>query len=153
QYEGISSIKALAGLEEKNKEGFVVRFESGTRIKLKFNEYTRLHKLLTGITPRHIWESLRDKDSIESLIDRVPDEFYRWVRGIEIGLREQYAAIESVCRAEFRPRENRKDTAAYFQTLSHPSILFSMLDGKDYSGKIWKLIRPEPSKGFKRDEL
>jgi RNA ligase len=61
-------------------EGFVIRFESGFRVKLKFTEYVRLHKILTNFTSRDIWESLREKRKIEEILDNVPDEFYQWVK-------------------------------------------------------------------------
>jgi RNA ligase len=153
RYDGIADVAELKRLEEKNREGFVIRFRSGLRVKVKFAEYTRLHKLLTGINPRHIWEWLRDGKETDELIDRVPDEFMRWVRTIEQGLRQQFAAIEQECRRDFKTLPTRKETAAYFLTCTYPSILFSMLDGKDYAPTIWKLLYPAASAAFKRDEL
>lgn len=37
----------LTKREGENKEGFVIRYESGLRLKIKFSEYVRLHKLDT----------------------------------------------------------------------------------------------------------
>ncbi|MFI6449421.1 RNA ligase [Kitasatospora sp. NPDC050543] len=38
-------------------EGYVVRFASGVRVKAKTSEYVRLHKVLTGINERDVWQA------------------------------------------------------------------------------------------------
>jgi hypothetical protein len=47
----------------------------------------------------------------------------------------------------------QKDFAENAKEYDHPSILFSMLNGKDVSPFIWKLIRPEYSKPFWKKEI
>jgi hypothetical protein len=153
RYDGIQDFAELVALEDPNKEGFVVRFtESGQRVKMKFAEYKRLHRLLTGLSARGIWESMQTPEGLQPIIDRVPDEFYAWVRTVEAQLRTEYAAIEDRCKDDFKDLGDRKTTALYFQTCPHPAILFKMLDGKDYSSLIWKVIYPEPSRPFKDDD-
>src|ERR1039458_8568210 len=39
-------------------EGFVIRFRSGVRCKIKYAEYVRLHRILTGITERDVWRAM-----------------------------------------------------------------------------------------------
>lgn len=151
RFDGLTEFAALKNLEANNKEGFVVRFESGMRVKVKFDEYKRLHRLITGINPRHIWEELREGRPLDDLIERVPDEYFQWVKKTEAGLRDQYDAIENQCRADFKVLESRKDTALYFQTKEYPSVLFSMLDGKNYAPHIWRMIRPEAAAAFRCD--
>jgi RNA ligase len=54
-----TDITELKKLERDNAEGFVVKFvPSGVRTKIKFDEYMRLHRILTQITARDIWEYL-----------------------------------------------------------------------------------------------
>ena len=149
RYDGIADLSVLTAMEEVNKEGFVIRFQSGVRVKIKFEEYKRLHKLVTGINPRHVWEMLREGREIADLVDRVPDEFYKWIRGIESDLLGKFSDIESCCRQEFKVLPTRKETALYFQSQHYPTVLFAMLDGKDYAEKIWKMIRPEAAAAFK----
>lgn len=43
--------------EQRSGEGFVARFETGLRVKVKYDEYLRLHRLLTGVTERTIYEA------------------------------------------------------------------------------------------------
>ena len=39
--------------------------------------------------------------------------------------------------------DNRREFARYATRFDNPAILFKMYDGADYSGLIWKSIRPE----------
>jgi RNA ligase len=151
-YDGIHDIKFLKSLETGNQEGFVIRFQSGLRLKVKFEEYKRLHRILTGVSSKSIWEILKDSKSLEMLLDKVPDEFYQWVEDTKNNLLAEYQVIENQCKEEFKELGDRKETAVYFQTCKYPSILFAMLDRKDYSQAIWKLIKPKFEKPFCVDE-
>lgn len=138
-----------------NREGFVIRFASGLRVKVKLAEYVRLHKLLTGITERTIWRDyLMPGNDIAPLLDRVPDEFNAWLRGVVGNLRSAYAGIESDARRVFESTNatTRKEYAEAFSKSPYAPILFNMLDGKDYSRHIWKWLEPENGATFKVDE-
>ena len=127
-------------------------------MKIKFEEYIRLHRILTNVSNINIWESLKDNISFDEILDKVPDEFYNWVRDTRNELINQYEKIEKEYKWIFKvinrsPNcEDRTVFAEYAKKYKYPYLLFSMLDGKDYSSKIWKLIRPTYSKPFKKDE-
>ena len=148
QYEGIRDIGQLQAMEEQNREGFVLRYPSGLRLKLKFEEYVRLHRILTQISSIDIWEILRRGEDLAVLLRDVPDEFYHWVHATVDKLQEAFAALEQEARAEFKDLGDRKSNALYYQTCKYPSILFKMLDGEDYSEIIWKHLRPEYERPF-----
>ena len=154
RYDGVSDIAALRELEEENREGFVVRFvESNLRLKVKFAEYVRLHRLITGVNERFIWEQLRDGIALEPLFERVPDEFNQWLRATIGGLEAQYREVEDLCRGQFKDLGDRKSTAVYFTSrCDHPAVLFRMLDGKEYGDVIWKMLKPAAARPFKQDE-
>lgn len=137
-------IDALAGLETPNAEGFVVAFMSGYRIKIKFAEYVRLHKIVTGVTARMIWESLRDGAEID--LTALPDEIYQWIDKTKLDLLEQFGDVRTACQDVFAERPahyDRKALAAYFQgSGTDTAVLFRMLDGKPYEDLIWKAIYP-----------
>lgn len=151
QYDGINELQQLKALEENNKEGFVVRFNNGFRVKMKFAEYVRLHRIVTGVSNIAIWEYLADGKPFDELLERVPDEFFAWVKHTQHTLTGQYAEIEKLCKSVFKDFGGRKETALYFQQQKYPSVLFSMLDGKPYEKVIWKIIRPKFSKPFKTE--
>lgn len=150
-YDGIKDLQTLKTLEENNREGFVVKYKSGLRYKVKFEEYLRIHRIVTQISSIDIWEYLRAGMPFDEILDRVPDEFYQWVKAIKEELENKYRAIEIEAQAEFKVLENRKETALYFLTCKYPSVLFQMLDGKRYADAIWKQLRPAFSKPFSND--
>ena len=154
RYLGITDYAQLKSKVENNKEGYVVRFKSGFRIKIKGDEYVRLHRLITNFSNVDIWELLKDKKPLDEFLDRVPDEFDTWVKGCINTLNNEYNNIELEAKYFFNeyrsPKMERKDIAKL--VLGTPkylhAILFKMVDGKDYSNLIWKIIRPEYSKPF-----
>lgn len=111
-------------------EGWVVRFASGARAKIKHSEYTRLHRILTGINARDVWRALAVTvignrvdakrtaqaltcsaaeieamrtvaDPIGAILDNVPDEFDQWVRGICAELTAHADALLTEIEASF----------------------------------------------------
>lgn len=148
KYDGLNDIQALAALEEDNKEGFVICFASGLRYKVKFAEYVRIHRIITQVSTISIWEYLKEGKSLNELIERVPDEFYDWVKKTNASLMDAYHAIETQAKADFKILDTRKETALYFMQCKYPTVLFNMLDKRDYSQAIWKMLRPQYSRPF-----
>jgi len=124
-------------------------------MKVKFQEYKRLHRIFTNVSNKSIWEILKNGDDFKELIDRVPDEFFNWLDNTRNDLLKQYKQIEDVSKQQYRSPEefeNMKDFAEYTKSQTYPAVLFKMRDGKDYSEFIWKTIKPEYSKPFKQEE-
>ena len=142
RYDGMTQFGELMAQQDGAREGFVVRFQSGQRVKIKFDEYKRLHRILTGISPKAIWEALRSGDDLSDIIERVPDEFYRWVRQTEAELMSSFADIENTARAGMIYEGGRKDIAEHFRRQRYPGVMFAMLDGKSYEDQIWRMIKP-----------
>lgn len=154
-FDGINDLQVLKTLEEENKEGFVVRFKNGFRVKMKFAEYVRLHRIITGCSNVAIWEYLSEEKSFEELLEKVPDEFYSWVKNTAASLRNQFLEIEQTAKDWFdvfySDNMERKEFAINVmkKAPSYSSIIFNILDKKDYKKVIWKMIRPNYSKPFK----
>ncbi|MEM9888550.1 MAG: T4 RnlA family RNA ligase [Bacteroidota bacterium] len=142
KYDGITDVEQLKELQEDNKEGFVIRFESGLRYKVKFEEYVRIHRIVTQVSSISIWEYLSTGQAFEEILENIPDEVYHWVKAKVKELKAQFQAIEDQCKTDFKILSTRKETAEYFKTRDYPGILFAMLDGKAYDARIWRLIRP-----------
>lgn len=145
----------LKKLEEENKEGFVVKFKNGFRVKVKFNEYVRLHSILTNVSNLTIWEHLMNHYDFDALLDRVPDEFYNWLKRTTDALQTAYNNVEKEALKEFvriyyvNEIANRKSFAAEAMKSEYRSILFKLYDKKPYDEIIWKMIKPDYSKPFK----
>ena len=153
----INSLKELIEWKkngEENREGFVIRFENGFRIKVKFSEYVRLHGILTNVSNLTVWEYMMNGYDFDELIDRVPDEFYEWLNKTRNKIQNKFNEIERKSLKEFiriyhiNDITNRKEFAQEAKKFEYPSILFSIYDKKLYDNIIWKNIRPKYSKPF-----
>jgi RNA ligase len=157
EYFDVSDIKELLSHDKNNFEGYVVRFyPSGFTMKVKLDEYVRLHRILTNVSNVSIWEALKNGDELEEILQNVPDEFYDWVSKIISGLQEKYDEILSVVggvhnHIVYNMKDSTRKEIALYLLENHKnlsSILFSVLDGKDYSKMIWDMVRPQYQKPF-----
>ncbi len=133
-----------------NKEGYIVRWEDGARVKMKYAEYMRLHKIVSGVNEKFVWEALRDGVDLETSLKGVPDELFQFVQRTSDTLKADYyklqaTAIEVFERAKKLP--NRKEQAFFIMAgySACAAIVFCMLDGKSHTEKIWKMIEPQKS--------
>ena len=149
-----------------NEEGYVLTYSNGVKVKVKFEDYKRLHRVLTGLNPKSIWEMLEagQTEGINAILNdkTMPVPFVLWFRGWVEQLCLRFAEIEKRAMrvfvdrpkpdSDFGPALERKRAALYFQkTPELCSILFAMLDGKDYHSIIWDRLRPKATDTFKKD--
>lgn len=152
-----TDLAVLASADSPTGEGFVCHYpDANVRLKVKFPEYVRLHKILTGLSEIGIWEHLREGKKLD--LERIPDEFMSWVDDVQDRLRASYGGIEDQAKREYAvstlqagPNASRKDLALLFQRQKLTSLLFAMLDGKDYSDAIWRMSRPSGARQFTTD--
>ena len=140
--------QSLKEKNEKNKEGFVLRFQPGNfRMKIKFEDYVALHKIMTNVSTTSVWEVLSSGESIDNLLKGVPDEFYKKIKEYETELLNEFSALKSEYEDHFESikRLGTRKLFAQFATtgFKHPSLLFGLLDGKDIGPTIWRIIKPE----------
>lgn len=147
-------VKHLKRPEFMNEEGYVVYFHSTkTRVKFKFQRYFEIHRIRSNLTPKAIWELLRNKQTLTDIAD-LPDEFIQEIEAIQNDLLAQYQKIERQAKHHFSLGQellsvSRKDYALWAKSKERSewtSILFSMADGKDYSKTIWDMIKPTQEK-------
>lgn len=142
---------ALAAPARPNREGLVVHVPStGDRVKVKYEDYLRLHKIVTGLTARTIWEALVAGGTIAEICEPLPDEFHAWAREVAAGL---HAEVEDgVVRVEAAYQQivaalpegfSRKDFALVAARHKLRGHLFARLDGKDLRPALWQQIKPE----------
>jgi hypothetical protein len=148
-------IGSLLAQPDRGREGFVVKWRGGFMAKLKFDEYKRLHWLLTQCSTRAIWERLRAGSGIQELLDRVPADFAEWVTAEIAALREQFESIATAARTAFNTTpgrfESRKDFAMWAKEQPNPGLLFSLLDGKSIDDTVWRLIEPKWAASYKKE--
>jgi RNA ligase len=166
KYDGIKDYKQLKEMVKNNQKGFVVKFSKGDRMKIKGEEYVRLHRILTGFSNISIWVILKDGKDMNEFLERVPDEFDKWVKSVAMNLRYTHYSISERAGKMYdyfmygkyndkEPVTDRKVFAEWVlkQDKHLQPILFKMFDKKDYSSYIWSLIRPTYSKPFWQKEI
>lgn len=157
--------KSLKERNEKNKEGFVLRFQPDTfRMKIKYNEYVRLHGLLTGFSNIDIWKYLKEEKDITGLLENIPDEFDKWVKKIisDLGY-HRYAIMERCGKIHdyFRygkyndrdPEPSKKDFIDHLDNYAKvepriKALCILIWDGKSTDKVVWKMVRPKEEKIF-----
>lgn len=152
---GNSLDKALKTIRNTEiREGFVLNYiQSGLRLKYKFEEYVRLHKIITGLSEKGVWEYLRDNGAEADLseyvgTDNIPEFVTQFIENTAVELADGFYMIQDEVMDDFEKVKfelngaDRKEYAKRFKEFTHPDILFSMLDKKDYTDMIWKIIKP-----------
>lgn len=138
--------EALAAEPRLNAEGYVVYFpDLDVRLKLKQDDYVALHRILTGLNARNIWE-VAAVQACAPLIERpthwasylgidparaeevlalgddwlegVPDEFYNWVDDVILDARTaatQAYRFAQVCAARASEISDRRERYEHVQ--------------------------------------
>ena len=156
KFDGIEDFNNIRNIVTRdNAEGFVIKFDNGLRVKLKYEEYCRLHKIVTGINSKIIWEMLKENKNFDEILDRVPDEFYDWVKYTKNTIQEKY---DNIIKSAENKIENIKNLSRREQAeiilqdcKKYSGVVFSILDNRLDKAKeiIWKLSRPENEKPFR----
>ena len=76
-YESVKDLLAAAETLSANHEGFVLRFDSGLRLKIKGDEYARVHRLISEVTPLGVWRVMLAGDDLAALRGQIPEEYWR----------------------------------------------------------------------------
>jgi hypothetical protein len=125
----------------------------------------RLHKILTNFSNKDIWELLKNDEPLEPFLERVPDEFDKWVKAVVMNLRYSFHSIDERAGklhdgfryGKFNDKEvepTKKEFAEYTKQFPKElsAVMFKMWDKKPYDYIIWNMIKPKYQKPFKNDE-
>lgn len=142
--------EALAMPPRDNTEGVVVYFvKTGERVKIKTEEYVRLHKLFTQYSIKTLLDLIVEKQDVSKYMSELPDELYAivkkdydmlWHRFYEIdeSIHENFISIKHI--------KDRKEFARQAIQLEHSKMMFCLYDQQSQdriADHIWKLIRVE----------
>ena len=144
KYDGFSDYtKIRDAFSGENREGFVIKFKSGFRMKLKFAEYWKLHFLKAGFTEKQILQYLidDDKESIQKALDMFDEEHQIYYNEIIDKFKEAYNSILDIAKSQYKEFDNDKDAAMYFKSCDYPNIMFNMRKGKNVREAIWNLVK------------
>lgn len=154
------SMQILAAEAERATgiEGWVLHWPTeGVRVKIKTSEYIALHRLISGLSPGRVRDTLMEHGSVDTLAMALPDEFAHEVRTIGGALEAhvasetaRLAAVHADLLAEVGPvtdAAGRKAYALAARSRRPADIprLFRLLDGKDLR---WSLLKDADVTGF-----
>lgn len=150
----IGSLNILSG----NEEGYVFQYSKGLRVKMKGEEYKRLHAILTEFSSKNIWLIVKEGKSVVEAIGKVPDEFYDWVKKIEDDITKKFSVFMLSAKEIHRgikclPTRKEQALAIKERTSILQGIIFALLDNQEEKAKeiAWKLCKPKYEQPFKKD--
>lgn len=137
----------------KDQEGFVVRFENGLRLKIKGEEYLKIHKIISNLSPISFWESMENGKVPLQYLVQIPEEFKKDFEPIVETLENNYEIVQSELIQDFeklpivQDKDCRKEIGLFLKTehnLKHPDGVFPFYLGnsKALNSYIMKRIRP-----------
>lgn len=165
-YKDIQNFEALQNLDLPNQEGFVVVFDNGERIKLKFPWYKDAHRIMDEIIVREkqlflmnrqlsqklqlknsyvtnilVWNHLKNNINIESIYNNLPQIFF------SVGVEQWIIDIANNLKGEFTIATESNPTLSehdIWQIVKPQKIMFFNFDKKisetQYSTPMWKRI-------------
>lgn len=143
--------EALAAPIRTNAEGMVVRYlnDSGVMLKIKQVDYVELHRIITGLNERAVWEYVFRGETIDELLAKLPEEFQPWVRTVHNDLTHKASAlILDICLEFWKIQDSlgedapRKEYAMRILESEHKPYLFMLLDKRSIWKAVVKSLRP-----------
>lgn len=159
------SIEEMIELQKsipKDKEGFVVRFENGERVKFKGAEYLAIARILQNSSPLTLWEKMSCGKVDSKFLETIPEEIYPEIEPFVLILESNYQKVgkeiiddvwyvlKSLEIYDGITQEDRKKVGLFLKSekLKHePAIFPFILEKHDVVEKyIMKQIRPSGNK-------
>lgn len=140
----------------KDIEGFVVVFDDGLRVKIKGDEYMKVARLISGMSPICLWENMKDGKVNVKLLEALPEEFRKEYEKVRDKLEAAYKKVSydiklDIGQLPYGERdvkkmtpERRKEIGMFIKNseLRHGSALFQVLSG-NADKYIMKCIYPK----------
>lgn len=149
--------EALSLPPRANREGVVVRsLKDYSMVKIKQEDYVQLHRIVTGLNRRAVWEMLRQG---LNPYEGVPDELHDWVSDTAsvlqasfdsakirtfqyfnntiLKLNQEYSGPENWTRKDFAVKVQKQDWMPWVK-----KCMFLLLDNQSLDEYLWKLLKP-----------
>jgi RNA ligase len=146
-----------------SEEGYVLTwYRAGQppfRLKMKFIEYLRLHRMVTGVSPKRIWDVLSTGSTeIDEYLSQSTPWFSAFVQKWIKALNTEYGRINDAAMTVYvkgldaagdwnchgnlgQIRKAFAEVVTRSENREFSAVAFAMLDGKDYRLVIWKQVR------------
>lgn len=125
------------------QEGVVVNF--GTyRLKIKTDDYVRLHRIITEYTPKRVWEALKEGKPIDKY--EVPEEFLEWIEETEGELLRNFNEFNQKIIDAVESTKDLSNKEIGLSNNPYKAFIFAVRNGFDYDEAIWDKIKPKEKK-------
>ena len=144
----------------KGAEGFVVAFEDGHRVKIKAEEYVRIHKTLDRVKFDRNIVDLIINENIDDAIPMLPQEQVDRIRDFEtrfweaFGYQERYLVGRYDEAVMYYGNDRKAIATRYvpnFDNKTDAQFIFRMLDGKNIRELMLEHIRKNINTNVKWD--
>lgn len=142
-------VDAISAPDRAGKEGYVIR--SGDKmVKLKQSDYVELHRIVTNLSPKTIWEMMASGKSVADICAGIPDEFHSYVENIGNELLRRSAEIKYAAKSEYLDsvsllppfKRTRRAFAEKAVKSEYRALLFLLFDGRPIDGVVWNMVKP-----------
>lgn len=136
----------------QGKEGVVAVTSDGRRVKVKEEEYVRLHRIVSNLSEKSVWEAMGGPyiERAHVLARDIPEEHAVWVLEVAKRLLCEFV-IQSSHVSELtwntKKMTSRKEKAVFVAESGYPKHVqgayFAQLDGRDSNTILWNAVKPK----------
>lgn len=141
--------EAFSAEPRPNAEGYVVR-SGQNMVKIKQADYVHLHRLISNLSTKSVWQGIKSGKSAADICDDLPDEFHGFVTETWSKLAREFHELHAKIVFEFDrimqvvgPSPSRKDFAFASAMSEYRKYMFLLLDERPISDMIWDDIKPK----------
>lgn len=124
--------------ELKDREGFVIRFHDGKRVKVKTEWYCAIAKIMANLTPISVWECMGEGKVKQEYLRSIPEELKPLVDKYKNELESQFVKIRKILEITLIPliEANKDSRKSFAMSLSKKTAIikkaaFSFYDRKE----------------------
>lgn len=138
--------------EMEGREGFVIRFHDGTRVKVKCDWYCRIAKIMANLTPISMWECMSGGRIPDERMREIPEELRPLADQYKQRIEEQFRYVSSMVRDKLKPllhkhRDSGDRKSFALAVKDEPRLVkrcaFLLLDGKEIDSVVMDEIYPK----------
>lgn len=142
---------ALEAAPRPGMEGLCVRYLDRPQIvKIKQEEYVRLHRIVTGLSEKRVWEYMTEGKRLTDLLEPLPDELHQWARDVWLDIER---ALDQTHQEALRVHreiigtlptgwERRDYAERAVRNADLRAYLFQILDNRDPRPSILRNLKP-----------
>jgi RNA ligase len=146
----------------KNVEGFIVSFEDGHKLKIKADEYVRIHKTKDMIQFDRNIVDLIINENIDDVIPMLPETDVKKIRDFEARFWKAFFKMEKTLYGLYREAGTSYDydkkriateyIPKYLKDKSYSSFIFGQIDGKNLREMLTNHITKSISSNVKWEQ-